>query len=213
MGRFAARLISLVSAVPLAAQPPPALLQIVQERLNPNAEAAYGKIEEELARLCTRMDSPNRYLALASLTLPREVWWLNMYASQTDVDRVAEGYARKTALTAAMRQLAQGKQGLTTDPIDIMTTFRPDLSDSSPWRIGELPFAVVLQTPMPAKAAGAVFQSPKGGSFVLVAAASRKDSDRMVSVFGRNARIFVVRPEWSRPYDKWVSLNPRLWRR
>ena len=211
--RFAARMCSIVLVMPLAAQQPPALLQIVRERLNPKAETKYGKIEEELARLCTRMDSPNRYLALASLTVPREVWWLNMYTSQADVDRVAEGYARNIALSAAMRQLAQGKQGLTTDPIDIMTTFRPDLSDSSPWRIGELPFAVVLQTQIPARAAGTVFQSPEGGAFVFGAAASRKEADRMVSALGRNARVFAVRPEWSRPYDNWVALNPRLWRR
>ena len=203
----------IVLVMPLAAQQPPALLQIVQERLNPNAETKYGKIEEELARLCTRMDSTNRYLALASLTVPREVWWLNMYTSQADVDRVAEGYARNTALTAAMRELAQGKQGLTTDPIDIMTTLRADLSDSLPWRIGELPFAVVLQTPMRAKATGTVFQSPEGGAFVFAAAASRKEADRVASALGRDARVFVVRPEWSRPYDHWVSLNPRLWRR
>ena len=177
------------------------------------AEIKYGKIEEELARLCTRMDSPNRYLALASVNLPREVWWLNMYASQADVDRVTEGYARNTALSAAMRQLAQGKQGLTTDPIDIMTTFRPDLSDSSPWRIGELPYAVIMETPVPSKAAGAVFQSPQGGAFVFAAARSRKEADRLAAALGRDARVLMVRPEWSRPYDNWVSLNPRLWLR
>src|SRR5260370_1457215 len=33
------------------------------ERLNPGAEPAYGKIEEQLAALCARMKAPNRYLA------------------------------------------------------------------------------------------------------------------------------------------------------
>ena len=47
-------------------------------------------MEEELVRLCKRMNSPNRYLALASESLPREVWWLNTYSSQADVDRVAQ---------------------------------------------------------------------------------------------------------------------------
>jgi hypothetical protein len=196
-----------------APQQAPPLLQIVQERLNPDAETAYGEIEEELARLCTRMDSPNRYLALASLTSPREVWWLNMYASQAEVDRVTEGYARNTALTAAMVQVSQGKKGLTTEPIDTMTTFRADLSDSSPWRIGELAFAVVLETRTPAKAAGAVFQSPQGGAFIFAAVESRTEADRLASALGREARVFSVRPEWSRPYDSWVALNPELWRR
>jgi len=81
----------------------PKILQIVQERLNPDAEQAYGRIEEELARLCARMNCPNRYLALASVDLPRDVWWLNTYASQTDVDRIARAYANDPALTTAMR--------------------------------------------------------------------------------------------------------------
>ncbi len=106
----------------LSAQSPPPLLQIVQERLNPGAEQPYGKIEEEIAHLCARMNCPNWYLALASVTLPREVWWLNTYASQADVDRVGQSYARNTALTTAMRELSQGKKGLTSDPIDLMAT-------------------------------------------------------------------------------------------
>src|SRR5260370_37326884 len=106
----------------LSAQSPPPLLQIVQERLNPGAEQPYGKIEEEIAHLCARMNCPNWYLAIASVTLPREVWWLNTSASQADVDRVGQSYARNTALTTAMRELSQGKKGLTSDPIDLMAT-------------------------------------------------------------------------------------------
>ena len=82
--------VSSLLAMSLSAQSPPQLLQVVQERLNVDAEQAYGKIEEELARFCARMNCPNSYLALASVTLPREVWWLNAYASQADVDRVAQ---------------------------------------------------------------------------------------------------------------------------
>src|ERR1700730_5128019 len=106
----------------ISGQSPPQLLQIVQERLNPGAEQAYGKIEEELARLCARMNCPNRYLALASVTMPTEVWWLNTYTSQAEVDHVAQAYERNITLTAAMRELSQGKKGMTSEPIDRMTT-------------------------------------------------------------------------------------------
>jgi hypothetical protein len=197
----------------LFAQPPPPILQIVQERLNPGVEQTYGKIEEQLARLCARMKCPNRYLALASETLPREVWWLNMYDSQADVDRVAQGYASRPDLTEAMNELAQGKKGLTSEPIDLMTTLQTDLSDASPWRIGELRFAVILEMRTPAKSSGVVFQAPDGRAFVFGAASNRAKADQLTSALGREARVFEVQPQWSFPHDAWVERNPELWKR
>jgi len=93
-----------------------------------------------------------------------------------------------------------------------MTSLRNDLSDALPWRIGELPFAVILEMPAPAKAAGAVFQLPGGRSFVFAAAADRVSADRIAATLGSGARVFQVRPEWSRPYDEWVARNPALWK-
>ncbi len=193
--------------------PPPRLLQIVQERLNPEAEPAYGRIEEELAHLCSRMHCPNRYVALASIDLPRDVWWLNTYSSQADANRVARFYERNTALTAAMRELAEGKKGLTSDPVDLMTTLRDDLSDDSAWRIGELRFAVIREMRIPVRAAGAVFQASDGRAFAFAAAAVREEADRFAAAMGGGARLFEVRPQWSLPHDDWVVRNPQLWRR
>src|SRR5229473_3283223 len=63
MARFAVPALSALLAMNVSAQSPPPLLQIVQERLNSDAEPAYGKIEEQLAPLCARINAPNRYLA------------------------------------------------------------------------------------------------------------------------------------------------------
>jgi hypothetical protein len=192
---------------------PPQILQIVKERLKPDADEAYGKIEGSLARLCARMNAPNRYLALASVELPREVWWLNEYASQADVERVAQAYAKDTALLSAMGEVAQGKSKLTSQPIDRMTTLRADLSDGSPWQIGELRFALILETRKPTKSPGTVYQLPDGGFVVFAAAADIGEADRLAAVLHSDTRIFEVRPEWSFPYDRWVARNPKLWRR
>ncbi len=197
----------------MSAESPPPLLQIVQERLKADAEPAYGKIEEQLAALCARRNCPNRYLALASVTLPRDVWWLNSYVSQADVDRVAEAYARNPALTEAMRALAQGKKDLTNDPIDLMATLRQDLSDAAPWLIGVLRFTVILEMRALAKAAGAVFAVPDGRAFVFVAAGDRNEADRLAAALGAGARVFEVRRAWSVPCDTWIARNPELWRR
>jgi hypothetical protein len=131
------------------------------------------------------MNCPNPYLALASVTLPREVWWLNTYASQADGNRSQE-YARNTALITAMRELAQRKKSLTSEPIDVIASLRRDLSGA---------------VPRAAKASGAVFQVAGGRAFVFAAA------------LGPGARVFEVRPQWSLPDDKWVARNPELWKR
>ena len=192
-------------------QTPPALLQIVRERLLPGMEEDYGRIEEQLARACSRLGAPNRYLALASMTRPMEVWWLNMFCSEEAVASVAEGYSRNTPLMTALRELAVRKTGMTEAPIDLMTKFRPDLSSPNAWRIGELRYAAVLELKTPVKSAGAVFQSPDGGAFVLSAAADYNDAERRASDLGPVGRIFEVQPPWSRPEDRWISVNPELW--
>jgi hypothetical protein len=115
-------------------------------------------------------------------------------------------------LIAAMTELAQGKKGLTSEPIDRMTTLRSDLSDSSPWRIGELRFVVILEMSAPAKTSGAVFQAPDGRPFAFAAASSRAEAGRLEAALGREARVFEVRPQWSLPYDAWVERNPELWK-
>ncbi len=196
----------------VTAQPPP-LLQIVQERLKPGAERPYGKIEKQLAQLCARMHCPNPYLALVSIASPKEVIWLNEYASSGDVDRVARAYTDNAQLMAAMRELSQGKKGLTDEPIDRMGKLRPDLSGASAWRIGELRFAAVLETDTPVKSSGAVFQVPGGKALVFSAASDQAEAQRIASGLSREARVFEVRPEWSLPSQTWVAKNPGLWKR
>lgn len=192
---------------------PPAILQIVQERVRPGAEPAYGRLEEQLAQACASLGAPHPYLALASITRPTEVWWLNMYESEADVARIAEAYAGNAPLTAALREGVAGKAGMAGPPVELMTRFRSDLSAPHPWRIGELRFAAVLERPSPVKSAGAVFESPDGRVVVLIAAAGRKDAERRAAQLGSGARLFEVRPEWSLPEDAWVSRNPALWKR
>jgi len=197
-------------AMPFEGQTPPPLLRIVREKLRPGAEQDYGNIEEELARACARLGAPNPYLALASITPPTEVWWLNMYASESAVDRIKERYERNTALMTVLLELSAKKASLTDVPIDLMTKFRKDLSNSDAWRIGETQYAVVQELPAPARSAGAVFESPDGRAFVLVAAIDRTTAEQRA--LAPAARIFEVRPQWSLPQDRWVSLNPQLWK-
>ena len=195
----------------MSAQFPPPLLQIVTERLRPRAEDAYGAIEEQLLHACRTLNAPNRYLALVTRAQPTEVWWLNMYDSHADVDRVAAAYASNTTLMTALHELSAKKSGLTEPPIDLMTRLRSDLSGSEAWRIGELQFAVVRELPAPAASPGAVFQWPDGRACSLIAAPDFESAKQQATRLGAGARIFEVEPRWSLPQDSWVSRNPRLW--
>lgn len=200
------------SAMPISAQSPPPLLQIVTERLRPGAKEAYGVIEEELLHACRTLSAPNRYLAMVSLDQPTDVWWLNMYDSYADVDRVAAAYASNTTLMTALRELSAKKTGLTEPPIDAMTSLRRDLSGDEAWQIGELQFAAVSELRAPAALPGALFEWPDGRACSLIAAPDLDSAKHQARRLGDGARILEVEPRWSLPQDAWVLRNPKLWR-
>jgi len=84
---------------------PPQMLQIVRESLNEGSEAAYRTIEEDAARICADLNCPNAHLAMESLTGPKEIWWLTPYESESDRQRVTDGYASNRALMAVLEDI------------------------------------------------------------------------------------------------------------
>jgi hypothetical protein len=88
----------------------PLFLLIVRERLRPGCEEAYDTNEVRLAAVCAKLQCPHPYLALASTAGPKEVWWLNAFASQEERDGLDAAYARNEPLMAAMRPLGKRKE-------------------------------------------------------------------------------------------------------
>src|SRR5712692_937774 len=125
---------------------PPQLLQIVRESLNPGGEAAYKAIEEDAARICADLKCPNSHLAVESLTQAKEVWWLTPYESESDRQRVADGYAGNPPLMAALLEIPRRKQGLVGAPIDILASDRSDLSGKAWLKVAGARFFVVTVT-------------------------------------------------------------------
>jgi hypothetical protein len=111
----------------------------------------------------------------------------------------------------ALHELSVKKRGLTEPPMDVMTTWRSDLSGHEAWQIGELQFAVVRELPAPAASPGAVFQWPDGRAFSMIAATDLEGAKQQARRLDGRARIFEVEPRWSLPQDEWVLRNPRLW--
>lgn len=196
---------------PLAADEPPAILQLTIETIKPGSEVQYGTIEERLAQMCARHPCPNNYLALESTTVPKEVWWLNAYASQAEVDRIAQAYERDPALLRELRELSAQKRDLTDEPVNRMTTRRPDLGDSAPWRIGAVPFAVIAEGRGAEPRLGAVFEAADGSRFTVIGATTRADAEAAAANLSTGARVFAVRASWSKPAQAWVEANPQLW--
>ncbi|HEX5049708.1 MAG TPA: hypothetical protein VFX89_21520, partial [Gammaproteobacteria bacterium] len=179
-------------------QPTPALLQITTERIAPGRDAEYGAIEEHLAGVCARLRCPNDYLALESDGSPKEVWWLVAYATQADVDRVAAAYAANEPLLAELRAGAVAKKGIADDPASVLTTFRPDTGSAAAWRIGMDELVVIAET-SEATVPASVFESADGRRFAVASAAGRENAAAIAARLGGGARVFAVRPSWSKP--------------
>ncbi len=204
--RLLLSLVSMSILLPTLAQTPPPILQITVERVKPGAEADYGRIEERLKDVCIKMSCPNAYLALESVEGPKEVWWLVMYGSEDDVERVAAEYAANEQLLKEMSALNALKKNITYAPISHMTTRQ---GAPWPWRIGAELFAVIA--PVEDFSHPGVFESKDGARFAIVSAATRAAADAEAAALGTAARVFATRPEWSKPDDAWVDANPQLW--
>ena len=198
--------------MPVSAQePPPQFLLVVQERLRPGSEQAYARVESEIADVCARLGCPNPYLALESIDGPKEVWWLNAFASDADKARVEEAYARNTRLMAELRTLGQRKESLTERPRTLLAKHRRDLSGDACWRVSGARFFVVTLSTEERQAEGLVFESPDGRRLGFAPAATRPEADRTASLAGAGSTIFAVQPRWSLPADAWVAADPEFW--
>lgn len=210
LGAGVAALLAALAPAPTYAQATPPILQITIERVAVGRESEYGRAEERLREACVHLGCPNDYLALESVGEPREVWWLVAYSSQTDVDRVAQAYARNDSLMTALRDLNALKKDIAETTGSWVTRYRPDLGGDGPSRIGVAPFAVLGTAT--ASGSGPVFEAPDGVRFTVIETATLDEAQAAAARSGPAARVFAVRPEWSKPDRAWIAANPELWR-
>ncbi|HEX5432078.1 MAG TPA: hypothetical protein VFW83_08940 [Bryobacteraceae bacterium] len=188
---------------------PPSILQIYREILKPGARDAFAKIEEQAARICADLNCPHPYLGIESLTGPEEVWFLNGYESQQEIEQVREGYAKNAPLMAALTQNAQRRTGLILKTVDLFATYRADLSDGSRWSPGQGRFLAITVMKGSLDAGGAVFEAPDGTRFVFTPAPTRDEAEAKAA--HPETHIFAVRPLWSMPSKEWADADPKFW--
>jgi len=133
--------LAALSDVPRAG--PPAILQVHREPLKPGALVEYGRLESDTAQKCAQLHCPHAYLALESVTGPKEVWWLNGYASDAERTQVADAWAASTEILDLLGRNARRKATLVGKGIESMARHRQDLSGGEPWQIGSGRFLVI----------------------------------------------------------------------
>jgi hypothetical protein len=189
----------------------PQFLLIVRERLRPGSEDAYEKNELQIANACASLKCPHPYLALASVAGPKEVWWLNAFASQQERDDLGTAYARNERLMAKLLPLGKRKEDFRDALTTTMTEYRPELSGSAVWRVTGARFFVISTKQDAGEAAGAVFESSDGQRFVIATANSRAVAEEIAARFGTGAMILAVQPQWSFPAEAWIDGDPDFW--
>jgi hypothetical protein len=185
------------------------LLQIYRERVKAGREADYRAVEEEAARICARHRFPNPHLAMEAESGPKEVWWLNAFASEEARQRVSADYEADAQLVRALTEHGRRKQGLTEAPIDVVTTYRPDLS-RTPWDPAGARFLVVRTAERELSSEGSVFEAPDGGFYALTLARTHSDAAKAAAI-EPGAIVFAVRPWWGHPAKEWIAADPGFW--
>jgi len=203
---------AMLSTVSLFAQSgPPQLLQVVREPVKAGDEAAYTEIENETARACVELKGPHPYLALEPVVGPLEVWWLNLFASEADRQRVTDAYTRNRPLMAVLERNGRRKANHTGTPLDLLLSYRRDLSRGAPWEPAGARFIVVTITTGSIQGQGSVFDAPDGTRYILRSAKTREAADALAREVGRETTVLAVHPSWGLPARDWIDADPDFW--
>jgi hypothetical protein len=198
------------------------ILLIHRDLLKPGNEAAYREIEEDTARLMRdalpltseqQVQFPNAYLAVEPLTGPKEVWFLTGWTAMADYTQVGDDYRGKASapLVAALERNSKAKAALTFEPISVFANYRQDLSRGEQWSVGRGRYLVITVTKRSGPFEGTVFETADYTRFVVMAARTREEADSKAVAAGQDAKVFAVRPYWTRPATEWVASDPAFW--
>ena len=175
----------------------PQLLLIVRERVRPERQAAYNLNEREIARASATLGCPHPYLALTTDDR-QDVWWLNLFASESEQREVSAAYTNNEPLMSALQPLSAAKQRLTESVVTTLTRCRPDLSGAG-LTLDGAPFLTVRVTRGCQRSTAAVFESEDGQRFEIASASDRTTAEYLASQLGVGSQVLIVQRRWSFP--------------
>jgi hypothetical protein len=236
-------LVIAAAILPLAAQDPPApLAWFYREQIKPGKVAAYVRIEEGAARTCARLNCPNPYFAITSLTGPDEVWWINGFDSPETMEKVWHDYGANQEIAQALNAVAESKGDLAFPGTNLMARFHPELSFYTTPIAPHLISITILRV-RPAHVAAFrdarvrvknameragrpqwVYQVASGATettfIIMTPARSMKEilntpplDDPNDIIVTSETRLYSVSPSMSMPAQSWIDADPDFWKR
>jgi hypothetical protein len=113
-----------------AASPPSPykILTITRESVKPGRGPAHDKLESDWARAQMGAKSNLHFLAIRSITGPRETWFLSGYPSWAEYTRINKAYDDAPALAAVDARMAPQESEMLSDSRTMVLLRRDDLS-------------------------------------------------------------------------------------
>ena len=170
---------------------PPQILYIARDYLKADAVAANRKLERRAEHLCGTLGFTHPYLTIESVSGPAEMWYLNGFDSQAEVDKLTPEYQQNTRLLAALKDITLQKVALKRqDSTEEFAHFRSDLSSGDPWIIGRGDFFVIMFFDGEPPLNGTVFEMKDGSKMLVRTAENSSDAHALALSAGSTARVF-----------------------
>ena len=202
--------LQLFMSILATGQSVPKILLVAREPLKPAAKAEYDRIESDTARLAAKLGCPHPYLALQSLSgAKNEVWWLNEFDSQDELNSVGEAYKTHEAWNAALMKNQKRKEPLTGKVMGQLADLEPQ-ANVRPWIVGRTRYVVVGIDSTARLTGSNVFKGRGGTRYEIQTANSRQEAKRVAR--GKKFVVLEVVPRWSFPAKQWVDGNRELWK-
>lgn len=174
------------------AQPrPPQILYISRDYLKADAVAANRTLERRAEDLCRTLRFTHPYLTIESVSGPAEMWYLNGFASQADVEKLTREYQQNTKLLAALNDITQQKVALKRqDSTEEFAHYRSHLSSGDPWIIGRGQFFVIVLFDGDPPMNGTVFEMKDGSRMLVRTTRTSSEARALAASAGSTARVF-----------------------
>ena len=106
----------------------PSLITIIREEVKVGRTADHAKIEAGWPAAFGKANSPDYYLAMASMTGMQEVWFVIPAANHAAYDQINRRYDNNAAVTAELDRLSRADGEVLNSIRTIQAVARPDLS-------------------------------------------------------------------------------------
>jgi hypothetical protein len=183
--------LAVVMTDSMAQARPPQILEVVRDYLRPDAVAANRKLERRAEDFCRVLGFIHPYLTIESVSGPAEMWYLNGFDSEAEVEKLRREYQQNTKLLAALDDITRQKVALKRlESTDEFVNYRPDWSRGDPWIIGRGQFFVIVLFNGNPPVDGTVFEMKDGSKMLVRTTQSASQARVLAASAGSAARVF-----------------------